>query len=158
MRLRTRIMTGLVLTFGLSEPGQVRAQADAGPLPAPAGAPGTTDATPPSQPARLEPRSTMRPRGVGFGAVPATAVEWPALTQDLHAKLAAAVADWKDSSGAGRAPKIVVLDFCTWDNQWRPFGSWLADNLSTAWAAADDGGFSVIDRAKLAAVLQARGL
>jgi TonB family protein len=156
-------MTGLVLMFGLSAPGPVRAQADAGPLPAPAGAPGAADApsqspAPPSQPARLEPRSTMRPRGVGFGAVPATAVEWPALTQDLHAKLAAAVADWKDSSGAGRAPKIVVLDFCTWDNQWRPFGAWLADNLSAAWAAGNDGGFAVIDRAKLAAVLQARGL
>jgi TonB family protein len=100
----------------------------------------------------------MRPRGVGLGAMPGTAVEWPALTQDLHAQLAAAVADWKDSSGAGRAPKIVVLDFCTWDNQWRPFGAWLADNLSAAWAAGNDGGFAVIDRAKLAAVLQARGL
>jgi TonB family protein len=100
----------------------------------------------------------MRPRGVGLGAMPGTAVEWPALTQDLHAQLAAAVADWKDSSGAGRAPKIVVLDFCTWDNQWRPFGAWLADNLSAAWAAGNDGGFAMIDRAKLAAVLQARGL
>ena len=59
---------------------------------------------------------------------------------------------------AGRAPKIVVLDFCTWDNQWRPFGAWLADNLSAAWAAGNDGGFAMIDRAKLAAVLQARGL
>jgi TonB family protein len=146
----------------LLAPGRARAQADAGPMPASGGAPGaapaTDGATPQSQPAQMQPRSTMRPRGVGFGAAPATPVEWPVMTQDLNAKLAAALADWKDSSGAGRPPKIVVLDFCTWDNQWRPFGAWVADNLSAAWAAGSGGAFTVIDRAQLPAALQARGL
>jgi len=145
----------------LLAPGRVWAQADAGPMPggtaADSGAASQSPAAQ-AQPAQMQPRSTMRPRGVGFGAAPATAVEWPAMTQDLNAKLAAALVDWKESSGAGRAPKIVVLDFCTWDNQWRPFGAWVADNLSAAWAAGSGGAFAVIDRGQLPAALQARGL
>jgi len=145
----------------LLAPGRVWAQADAGPMPGGAAADSGAASQSPAaqaQPAQMQPRSTMRPRGVGFGAAPATAVEWPAMTQDLNAKLAAALADWKESSGAGRAPKIVVLDFCTWDNQWRPFGAWVADNLSAAWAAGSGGAFAVIDRGQLPAALQARGL
>ena len=147
----------LCVALLLFAPGRAWAQADAGPMPAPEGAASQSPAAQ-SQPTPLQPRSTMRPKGVGFGFAPATPVEWPALTQDLNGKLAAALADWKDSSGAGRAAKIVVLDFCTWDNQWRPFGAWLADNLSGAWAAGNGGAFAVIDRAQLAAALQARGL
>src|SRR5271156_554694 len=142
------LLCAAVCAVLLFAPGRLRAQADAGPMPPSGGA--TSSPADQTQPTQLQPRSTMRPRGMGFGGAPATAVEWPALTQDLNTKLAAALAGWKDSSGVARAPKIVVLDFGTWDNQWLPFGAWLADNLSAAWAA-NGGAFAVIDRAQLPA-------
>jgi TonB family protein len=96
----------------------------------------------------------MRP--AGLGAFPSGAVELPVLMQELDAKYNAALAGWQDSSGATRKPKIIVLDFPTWDDQWMPFGAWLADNFSAA--LSNSGTFETIDRAQLAASLQARRL
>jgi curli biogenesis system outer membrane secretion channel CsgG len=79
------------------------------------------------------------------------------LEQDMAATLNARLAGWKDSTGATRKPKIVVLDFCTWERQWIQFGAWLADQLSAGLSSAS-GQFEVIDRAQLAALLEARRL
>lgn len=146
------LWAGLGAVLLMCAAARVMAQAEAGPMRASAGQQAAADAPPQPQP-----RQRMRPMGTGFGAAPATAVQLPAATQDLNAQLSSALAGWKDSSGAARAPRVVVLDFCTWDNQWIPFGAWLADNVSAA--LANNGGmFTIIDRARLSAVLQSRQL
>jgi TonB family protein len=95
----------------------------------------------------------MRP--VGLGAYPSNPVELAAETQDFNTKLNAALANWQDSNGTARKPKIVVFDFGTGDDHWLPFGSWLADDFSNA-LSSSGATFEVIDRAQLAAPLKAR--
>jgi TonB family protein len=130
-------------------PDRALAQAEPGPIP-PAAGQQETGETPRESP----PRQTMRPR---LGAAPANPVELTAFTQELSGKLTAALEGWTDSSGAARKPKIIVLDFCTWDSQWLPFGAWLADTVSTTFSSKG-ATFELIDRAQLAASLLAQRL
>ncbi|MGA7626850.1 MAG: TonB family protein [Candidatus Acidiferrales bacterium] len=140
----------LCLLLFLGAPGQALAQAEPGPM-RPSSASQDTGNAPP----QAQPRQTMRPSGVG--AWPSDAIQLASLVQELDVKYGAALAGWQDSTGASRKPKILVLDFCTWDNQWPPFGAWLADNLSAA-LASGAGDFEIIDRAQLASSLQERHL
>jgi TonB family protein len=140
----------LFAAFLLSAPVRAIAQASPGPI-NPAAAPQDSSEAQPQPPP--PPRNTMRP--TGFGAYPSNAVDLAAATQEFSTKLSAALAGWQDSGGAARKPKIVVLDLSAPDNQWLPFGAWLADNISAA-LSSNSAAFEVIDRAKLAASLKSR--
>jgi TonB family protein len=142
----------LFVVILLCAPFRARAQADPGPIRPGAAPQDSSAAQPQPQP---PPRNTMRP--TGFGAYPSNAAELAAATQEFSTKLSASLAGWQDSSGATRKPKIVVLDLSAPDNQWLPFGAWLADNISAA-LSSNSAAFEVIDRAKLAASLKSRHL
>jgi len=121
------------------------AQADAGPM-RPGGAL-------PASGAASQPPQKMQPRWVR--SYPSTPVELTKLEQDMAAALNARLAGWKDSSGAARKPKIVVLDFCPEETQWLEFGAWLADNVSAKLSRASQS-FEVIDRVQLAPITASR--
>jgi len=90
-----------------------------------------------------------------LSSYPADSVELATFNQDLSAGLNARLAGWKDESGTPRKPKIVVLDFCTWENEWIPFGAWLADRVS-AGITSDGAAFEVMERLQAAAPVESR--
>lgn len=130
--------------------GRAGAQADAGPMRPPAGS-----AEPGEESGRSQPQQRMRT--VGSGAAQPKAVELAAGMEDVSGRISAALEGWQDASGQPRRPKVVVLDFRTWDKRWMSFGSWLADKFSSA-LASQAGSFEVISREKLGASLEAKHL
>jgi TonB family protein len=130
-------------------PGRAEAQAGPGPIHPPASQPAT------SQPRASDEAQDTPARGTWSereNAAPLKTVELGALTKDVSEKLNSALDGWRAVGEAPRKPRILVLDFRTWDDRWLPFGGWLAEKFSAA-VAGDGTTYEVIGREKLTASL-----
>lgn len=140
---------GLLALFFAIAPSRAEAQADPGPIRPPTREPATSQPTASDEAQGAPARGTWSARE---DAVPLKTVELVALTKDVSEKLNSALDGWRPVGEAPRKPRILVLDFRTWDDRWLAFGGWLAEKFSTA-VAGDRTTYEVIGREKLTASL-----
>lgn len=130
-------------------PSRVEAQAGPGPIRPPTREPATSQPTASDEGQGTPARGTWSERE---NAVPLKTVELVTLTKEVREKLNSSLNGWRPVGEAPRKPRILVLDFRTWDDRWLAFGGWLAEKFSTA-VAGDGTRYEVIGHEKLTASL-----